>query len=239
MSSKRYPSFVREEVKKLRLRGKSYTQIMSALNLKSKGTINYWLKGLVLTKKAKELLSKNSKLSYKRGLQKANENRQKKTELENLESFSFGKNKINKIDSYNLMILGSSLYWGEGTKAELKNTSYRMLAFTNSDSLMVSVFMKFLREILLVPENKICGGVHIYPSIDRDKAKKFWSKITKIPKDKFYIIEQVSRASKGKRQINSLPFGTVVIKVGGRKYFYIVKGMISGLIENSVKIASI
>jgi len=216
------------------LQGKSYTQIMSALNLKSKGTVSYWLKGLILTKEAEKLLRNNSELAYRRGLYGANKRRQEKTRLENSEYFSTGKDKVDHLNEYNLLILGTSLYWGEGTKSEPKNTSYRMLAFTNSDPVMISVFMKFLREILVVPENKILGGIHIYPSISRNKATNFWSKVTKIPKNRFYIVEQVSRSSKGKRPINSLPHGTAVIKIGGRKYFYIVKGMISGLIENSI-----
>ncbi|MEK7634922.1 MAG: hypothetical protein AAB446_00600 [Patescibacteria group bacterium] len=226
MSSKRYPPILKEKAKSLRLQGKSYTEIMSVLNLKSKGTVSYWLKDIILTKEATKLLKKNSELAYRRGLYKANKDRQKKTKLENLESFSLGQSKIHHINSYDLTILGATLYWGEGTKAEPKTTSYRMLAFTNSDPLMISIFMKFLREIVFVPENKICGGIHIYPSINRNAAKKFWSKVTKISKEKFYIVEQISGASKGKRPINSLPFGTAVIKVYGRKYFYIIKGMI-------------
>lgn len=236
MSSKRYPIFLKDQVIKLRQQGNSYAQIMSALGLKSKGTVSYWLKDTILTKEAKKLLEKNSELAYRRGLYKANKNRQEKTNMENAESFSFGKDKIKPLDGYNLAILGATLYWGEGTKAEPKNTSYRMTAFTNSDPKMVYVFMKFLREILLVPENKICSGIHIYPSIDKNKAKIFWSKITKISKDKFYIVEQVSKASKGKRPINSLPFGTVVIKVYGRKYFYTIKGMIDGIVKMTEKL---
>lgn len=236
MSSKRYPLFIKDQVVKLRQQGKSYTQIISTLGLKSKGTVSYWLKDIILTKEAKKLLERNSELAHKRGLYKSNENRLEKTKAENEEYFSFGKDKIEPIDSCNLAILGATLYWGEGTKAEPKNTSYRMTAFTNSDPKMISVFMKFLREILVVPENKICSGIHIYPSIDPNKAKIFWSKITKISKDRFYIVKQVSKASKGKRPINSLPFGTVVIKVYGRKYFYTIKGMINGIIEMTNKL---
>ena len=91
--------------------------------------------------------------------------------------------------------------------------------------------MKFLRKALIVPEEKLRGGIHIYQSIDKNEAIDFWSKITKISKDKFYIVEQVSIASKGKRPINLLPFGTVVIRISGRKYFYTIKGMIDKIIK--------
>lgn len=227
MGSQKYSSKIKSTAIKLRQSGKSYGYIMKTLNIHSKGTINYWLKDVILTKESKKLLRENSELAYKRGLYKANEQRQEKTKLENLEYLSFGEDKINNVDIHSLAILGAALYWGEGTKSESKNTSYRMISFANSDPLMVSVFMKFLRKVLIVPEDKLHGGIHIYPSTDKEKAMYFWSKITKIHKDKFYIVKQVSRASKNKRPTNLLPFGTAVIRISGRKYFYIIKGMIN------------
>ena len=234
MGSKKYSSGLKDSAIKLRQSGKSYGYIMKALNICSKGTISYWLKDVILTKESKKLLSKNSESAYRRGLYNANKERQEKTKSENIEYLSLGRDKINHINIHNLAVLGAALYWGEGTKSEPKNTSYRMLSFANSDPLMVSVFMKFLRKVLIVPEDKIRGGIHIYPSINKDGAKTFWSKITKIPEDRFYIVEQISKASKSKRPINLLPFGTVVIRISGRKYFYIIKGMIDKII-NTIK----
>ena len=90
--------------------------------------------------------------------------------------------------------------------------------------------MRFIREILKIPEEKIRAGIHIYPSISGDEAKKFWSKTTNLPENRFYIITQVSRASQNKRPFNILPFGTVVIKINNRQQFYKVKGMIKGIV---------
>ncbi len=121
------------------------------------------------------------------------------------------------------------MYWGEGTKSERRRGSPG-LSFANSDPKMIAVFMKFIREVLKVKEEKIRAGIHIYAEIKSEDAKKFWSGATGLPTNRFYIVEQVSRASQGKRPINLLPYGTAVIKVNNRSLFFKMKGMIQGII---------
>ena len=95
---------------------------------------------------------------------------------------------------------------------------------------MISVYIRFIREILKIPEEKIRAGIHIYQSTSADEAKEFWSKITNLPQNRFYIITQISRTSQNKRPFNILPYGTVAIKVNNRQQFYKVKGMIKGIV---------
>ncbi|OHA86855.1 MAG: hypothetical protein A3A90_00320 [Candidatus Zambryskibacteria bacterium RIFCSPLOWO2_01_FULL_35_19] len=231
MGSRKYNLNLKSEAIKLRLAGYSYNQIRQKLGIASKGTISYWLHGLVLTESAKKLLEKNTELSYRRGLFKANKIRSEKIKSENISYFAVGENKIKRLSKRDLMIVGIALYWGEGTKYEPENTTNRGLIFTNSDPKMISVYMRFIREILYIPEDKIRAGIHIYPSINKNTATKFWSEITNLPKDRFYVITQISRVSKSKRKTDSLPNGTVVIRVNGRAYFYTMKGMIASLIK--------
>jgi hypothetical protein len=129
-----------------------------------------------------------------------------------------------------LQLIGACLYWGEGSKSEKNSNSYA-ISFANSDPNMVCVFLKFIREIWNTKEERIRAGIHIYSNISPDEAKKYWSKITKLPSDRFYIVNQVSRASQGKRPYNSLPYGTAVIRVNSRKLFFRMKGLIQGIID--------
>lgn len=211
----------------LRIKGRSYNNIKKSLGLKSKGTLSQWFKDIKLPKKSLKLLAENNELAHKRGLLKANKNRKIKINSENKKAFEYGKNCIQQISEKELLLIGAVLYWGEGAKSERSSLS---LNFSNSDPLMISVYMRFIREILKIPEEKIRAGIHIYPSISSDEAKKFWSKTTKLPEDRFYIINQISRASRNKRPFNILPHGTLAIKVNNRKQFYIVKGMIGGIV---------
>ncbi len=226
MSSNKH---LKEKAISLRKSGKSYNDIRKLLGIRSKGTLSHWFKNLALSKKSVKLLEKNNKLAYERGLFTANRNRNIRIENENLKAHADGFSQISNISKYELLLIGAALYWGEGTKSEKSRSP--SLVFSNSDPLMVSVFMRFVREILMIPEEKIRAGIHIYASISKDKARKFWSLTTKLPEDRFYIINQVSRASQGKRPFNILPYGTAVIRVNNRVQFHKVKGMINGVIK--------
>jgi len=221
---------LKEEAISLRKKGESYNNIRKKLGLKSKGTLSHWFKDIKLSKKSIVLLNKNNKLAHERGLFKANKNRRTRIDTENEKSYIEGQSYIKSISKRDLLLIGAVLYWGEGTKSEKGNLS---LGFSNSDPLMTSVYMKFVRKILKVPEERIRAGIHIYPSISANESRLFWSKVTNLPKDRFYIVTQISRASQNKRPFNILPYGTVAIKINNRLQFYKVKGMIKGIVTKT------
>ena len=221
-------SDLKEKAISLRKDGKSYNSIRKVLGIKSKGTLSFWFRDINLSRQSKKLLEKNNILAHKRGLFKANVERRNKIDHENKIAFDEGGNYISFLSSKELTLIGTALYWGEGTKSE--KAPDKRLAFTNSDPYMIKVYMKFIREVLKVSEEKIRAGIHIYPSISSEKARRFWASITKLPEDRFYIVTQISRLSRGKRP-NMLPYGTAVIKVNNRIQYYKVKGMISRIIE--------
>ena len=217
---------LREKAFALRLAGYSYGKILKTLNLKSKGTLSLWLKDLVLTEKAKSLLKKNSQLAHDRGLFAFNRNRTKSIAFENKRYVKEGSKMINKMSQDSLFLIGIILYWAEGTKSEKSNAG---LSFSNSDPAMIAYFIKFLIDFFNVNKNKLNAGIHLYPDSNITEARKYWSEITSIPKEKFYVITQLSISSQRKRPYNKLPHGTAVIRVSGRRYFYLMKGMIQGV----------
>lgn len=221
----------RERAIQLRLEGKSYNEIRKTLNILSKGTISYWLKGLVLSPAAKKRLAANTQRAHERGFFRFNAERSVRIKKENEEAAARGKKTIGKLSTRELTLIGAALYWGEGTK-KATQTNER-LAFVNSDPKMIAMFLKYIREVLRVPEEKIRAGIHLYDLTTDEQGKKYWSHITKLPPDRFWIVRQVSRASKGVRDPRSLPFGTLVVKINDRKLFYYVLGMIEGLKINS------
>ena len=214
----------------LRIEGHSYSQIKKVLGLKSKGTISYWMKDVTLPKIAQKKLAKNILLATKKGLLSFNKARTRKIKKENSVSYNEGVKLIPKnLTKLDLLLVSTALYWGEGTKSG-DNTPSPRFSFANSDPNMIKVCLRFLREILCVEDQKIRGGIHIYPDTNVENAKKFWAEITGLPKERFYIITQISRAGQNLRK-NKLLHGTLHVKVNSRLIFYKVKGLINGLIR--------
>lgn len=217
----------------LRREGRSYNDIRKTLGIMSKGTLSGWFKNLELSEVSRNLLQQNNKLAYTRGLLGANKKRKALIDDENRIAQEFGYSSIYALSKNELLIIGAALYWAEGTKSE-KGAS-RSLAFSNSDPKMIRVYMKFIREVLKVQEEKIRAGIHIYNTNSENLARKFWSDITDLPQDRFYIVTQISRASQNRRPFNSLPHGTVSIRINSRIEFFKVKGMIQGLFDKLIK----
>lgn len=218
----------KQEATRLRLEGKSYGEILKILDIPSKGTLSAWFKKLKLSKKAKLKLEKNYRIAHEQGLFKFNAERTRNILAENKAFFEETANLIPMLSKTELLLIGAALYWGEGTLRERPGYS-PIVSFTNSDPQMVKIFLRFLREILNVEEERIRAGVQLHQNIKPEVAKKFWSRITKLPQERFYTFDQVSKISKFKRHIHFLPHGTITIRVNSRRLFYRVKGYINGI----------
>ena len=166
----------------LRQKGFSYGQILKELELPSKGTLSNWFKDLTLSKSAKTKLRKNYIIATKNGLSEFNKKRSRDILNENTEVLEKGRQEIKISNNRDLLILGSALYWSEGTKYIGKSPS---LIFTNSDPDMVKVYMRFLREALFLDESLIKAGIHVHPYINEQKARYYWAKISGLPIDLF------------------------------------------------------
>jgi hypothetical protein len=101
-------------------------------------------------------------------------------------------------------ILGVALYWGEGTKSK----TAPCLALTNSDATMLQVWLCWCQRFL--PNIRLNYSLVIHDSCDLDAARRFWK--THLGIDVRVISVAVSAASKRKR--NSLPHGTLKVRVG-------------------------
>ncbi len=222
---------LKQKAIQLRLEGRSYTEILRQLQLKSKGTLSVWFKDLKLPPKSKRLLKSNVARAFERGFFEFNKNRTLRIRSENETAYQEGMKEVGTITHRELLLVGAALYWGEGTKHEHTRGSLSVI-FTNSDSEMIKVFLRFIRLILKTKEERIRAGINLYDEKKIGISRKYWSNITGLPEDRFYISQLVSRASAGKRDKNRLPYGTLSLRISDRKGFYRIKGMMAGLAQN-------
>ena len=164
----------KEEAIRMRLKGMSYSQIKSKIEV-SKSSLSIWLEKYPLSKeKIKELRdwnpqrienSRNTKLK----------NRQKKLEGVYKEM----SKEIGELSKRDLFIAGLFLYWGEGTKS-----ARDMVVFTNTDPFMVKLFIRWL-DLMDVSRKYLKVRLHLYVDMDVEKEDSYWSKTLNIPTSNF------------------------------------------------------
>lgn len=213
----------------LRKKGYSYNQISKNLKI-PKSTLSCWLKDLKISDKAR---SKIAERVYKKSIAALIKRNKAQTFLAK-ERADFIKKKAEK-DAKNLLkdplfIAGISLYWAEGYKKGDKGSKYKSVDFTNSDSEMIVMIMKFFRKFYKVNDDKIKIQLMAHSNVNIEKAVKFWMKITGLKKTNFIkTIIIISSASKRKRDINSLINGTIHLRIYDVKLFFKTIGWINGL----------
>ncbi len=208
----------------LRKKGKSYRKIANDLGI-PKSTLSNWFTDLRWSRKIKEDLSRKARYTSRRKFlsivkKQSNEweNKRKNSRNEAREVFSL-------LLKNPLFISGINIYWGEGD-SKMENGNLRI---SNTDSKMIVVFIRFLKEILKIPENKIRIGIIIYPDIDENKCLDFWQNITQIPFSQFYKTQVIRGKHPTKRSEQGICMVSVCdrmakekvgvwIKMFGKKY---------------------
>lgn len=218
---------------KLRLQGRSYNEMNKILGI-PKATLSDWFRYLELPEKAKERIKNRVYEKSVLGLIKRNKLQTHIAEQRARKIRKTAKREIKKLSKKELLLIGASLYWAEGYKRPIvkngKVRAYHPVSMTNSDPSLIKIFLRFLREVCVVPEEKITANLRIYEHQNENYLLEFWSKLTGIDYnrfEKFYY--GVSKSSLGKRPFNILPYGTIQIRIHNSGLFHKIMGWIEGL----------
>src|SRR4030042_997686 len=149
-------------------------------------------------------------------------------------SFDIKQNLSQKEEK--LKTAGIMLYWAEGSKM---NSEKRILTvdFTNSNPLMVKLFLKFLRRICRVDEKRLRVLLYCYNDQNIEYLKKFWHKITNINLKQFtkpYIRKDFLPEKSGK-----MKYGLVHIRYCDKKLLIQIGDWIKQYLkENSIRVGA-
>lgn len=213
--------------------GRSYNEITRLLNI-PKSTLSGWFTDLELPGEATGRLKNRVRTASLRGLIARNKNQTTLAEARSKEMYGAGKKLIKNINKRDLLIIGVALYWAEGYKRPVvikgkTRTSHRV-SLTNSDPDLVLIFLRFLREICKVPDEKITIWVRYFEHQDPVYLLDFWQKKCNISYSNFRkTLQTVSISSQRKKSYNSLPFGVAQVSVNNTNLYHKIMGLISGI----------
>lgn len=212
----------REFARRLRRSGRSVRAIAKQIKC-SKSSISKWVRDIPLTVEQIERLKSNQDKGRAKAANHPNSPKHVWAKIRKDITESAMEEISPNYSLYMLKIIGSALYWAEGSKSEIN-----MVNFSNSDPYMIGLMMQFFKRICKVPSSKFRGVVHIHPHLNRERARKFWSRISGIPPNQFHKTQiAVSRASKNKK--DTLPLGTFRIVISDTRLQSRIKGWIRGI----------
>ena len=89
-----------------------------------------------------------------------------------------------------LLKAGLLLYWAEGNKGK------DAIRLANLDSRMLILFLKFLREVCRVDEERIYVYVRVQKEFSLDDARQYWVNILRLPVSHIYVYPHTDKRSK-------------------------------------------
>ena len=116
-----------------------------------------------------------------------------------------------------LKAMALGLYLTEGNTKN-KNS----VRFSNSNPALVKIFVKFLKAICGVENDRIKMSLIVYPDIPQKSAKEYWSKFLDLPVDQFTKTTVLKDRNNYSTKKHS-EFGTITIYVHNTKLLGIIK----------------
>ncbi len=130
---------------------------------------------------------------------------------------SFNIPKTLSPEQVKLKLLGTALYWAEGYKTEKS----KGIDFANSDSNMVVLFLRFLREVCHIDENRIKVLLYSHDEFLVNEQRLYWSNLLKIPIANFskpYIAKSNTTLEKKRK----MKYGLVHLRYMDKKLLFLV-----------------
>jgi hypothetical protein len=220
----------REKEKAIRLRrdGKTYSQILSVVPV-AKSTLTLWLHDVGMAKYQRQKITDARIAGQKRGALAMRTKRLARQE----DIFGLASKEIGTLSKRELFLIGTALYWAEGSKQKEHNVS-QQLVFANSDANMVQCFLNWLM-IIGVSKKDVYFELYAHDGDTIDRMALFWSKKVQVPpsvlKEKVYFKKGNPKTLR--KNVGENYFGLIRVRVKNstdlnRK----VHGWVQGILKN-------
>jgi hypothetical protein len=201
---------IKEKAVSLRKQGKTYTEILKEIPV-AKSTLSEWFRDVKLSKpQIQKLTLKKLQAARRGGEAKRTQRIQRQKDI-----FEQAYKDITHISKRELWLIGIALYWAEGSKEKEYQPGSRLL-FGNSDSRMIKIFLKWLTEAVNIPIDQIGLDIYIHENSKNNEnvVKRYWSRVTGFPLDKFKnIYFKKHKIKTNRKNIGKAYYGGVRISV--------------------------
>jgi hypothetical protein len=165
----------------LRKKGFSYSEILSRVPA-SKASLSLWLRNCEISQKQTQRITEKKLDVIRRGWKVWNK---KRTEAKNMMKEE-ARREIGLLNSHDFLLLGIMLYWAEGAK-EKDYKPGQGIYFSNSDSRMINLFLKWLLDCIHISKDEIVLEIYVHENNKEriDSIREYWSHNTGFTINKF------------------------------------------------------
>ena len=214
---------LKQEAIKLRENGFSVKTIQRKLQV-SMSSVSLWVRDVKLTQEQIRKLYLSKRTGALRGCIVAAMNKTKKREESTIRLVEEGKKEVGNVSRRDRFIAGVLMYFSEGSKTG------HSVVFSNSDYRAIEFMAGWFREFCNVPEEKFRCYLYIHDNLDEANAKKFWSRIMKLPLTQFkksYIVKNNPKRFRKAKNIN----GVLRISISDVNLHRKIMGWIEGIFD--------
>jgi transposase-like protein len=212
---------------KLRLQGKSYSDINRALGV-SRATLSQWLRNLPLSPIAQRRIATKRSATAK-ALQGANQRKSTEAAQRAYELRAAGTHTIGQLSFRDLLIAGSMLYWAEGYKKPVfqggKTRTYHSVRMSSGDPEIIGLFSRFLRIVCGVRTVDIRINLTMRSPGDTARHAAMFARNAGVPISQIAVKIPAKEANKGPSELR--PIAQLI--VNNTALYHTIMGFIDGL----------
>ncbi len=204
----------REDARRLRALGWTMPDIAGELAV-SRSSVSLWTRDVPVAPGPRRLV---------RPRQPNVLERRKQAEIAEL--LEAGRARIGDLSERDLLVAGTALYAGEGTKGG--NT----VGFANSDPRMIMLICSWLRRFFDIVESRLRLRLYLHAGLDLEAAMRFWSSLTEIPLQQFRTPYRAEADTS--LRLNKHAHGCVYVSYSSARTHRAVMGLVQALLGSPV-----
>ena len=185
--NRKYGYGLREQARKLRQSGLSYSEICETLGVEiPKSTLSNWVTDVLLTPEQHQRIAQKEREGAIRGRKGGlwggaagwnREQKRRRLEVVRYRAELIAEQLVENNEA--LMLMASALYMGEGAKGE------KYFSIGNSDPKIIQVWLAVLRRTFEIDENKFRCQLALTEGMNEEALKRYWAEVTCIPLHQF------------------------------------------------------
>ena len=199
----------REQAIDLRKMGLSYSEIQAKIPV-SQASLSLWLRAVELKPCHRQRLAERKITGQRLAAQTVHNQRLTRVARTLSQAEQEAKEFLNSLDM--LWVIGTVLYWAEGTKVK-EWTPHGRVTFTNMDPEMIRLVRSWLLRYCSVGSESLNYALYIHPDADIAEAERYWMLHLGIPQTRLHTYFKRHNPSPRRKHVGRTYYGTMRMSV--------------------------